>query len=123
MGSGGISPAPASAPAKKKRSVMLPVLITAVATATVCVPGGWLLGSMGADAPVMDSAAIASEVERVLSNDYGLGGVTDVECPGEIRAEQGTSFQCTFIWNETEQAVPVTVGSGDGQLLVGTPES
>ncbi|HIY66650.1 MAG TPA: DUF4333 domain-containing protein [Candidatus Agrococcus pullicola] len=70
----------------------------------------------------MSSSAIASEVERVLTDDYGLAEVQDVSCPDEIRPEQGTTFQCTFNWDGTEQSVPVTVGSSDGQLLVGTPE-
>lgn len=102
--------------------MLWPVLITAAVTAAVGIPGGWLIGWLSADAGTMDSAAIASEVQRVLVDDYGLGEVQDVSCPGEIRPEQGTQFQCTFTWEGTEQAVPVTVGSADGQLLVGTPE-
>ncbi|WP_293694293.1 DUF4333 domain-containing protein [uncultured Agrococcus sp.] len=100
----------------------MPILITAAIAAIVFIPGGWLIGWFGAESGTMDSGAIAGEVQRVLTDDYGLAEVQDVTCPDEVRPEQGTTFQCTFSWDGTEQSVPVTVGSSDGQLLVGTPE-
>ena len=68
-----------------------------------------------------DQAAVEAQVEQVLGEDYGLAEVSEVSCPAEVKPEQGTSFECTYVLNDSTQSVPVTVGSDDGQLLIGSP--
>lgn len=106
---------------KKRGNAVAAALITGALVALVCVPVGLLIGAAVNATPYFDQASVQGEVQRVLQDDYGLAEVSEVSCPGEVAAEQGAQFECTFVFQETQQSVPVQVGSEDGQLLIGSP--
>ena len=114
------SPEPQQKP-KKSRRALAAALITGGAVAVIAVPLGMALGWFMQTNQYFDQAAVEAQVEQVLGEDYGLAEVSEVSCPAEVKPEQGTSFECTYVLNDSTQSVPVTVGSDDGQLLIGSP--
>lgn len=112
---------PASAPQKKSKKALAAALITGGSVAVLAIPLGILIGWWMQSNQYFEQAAVESQVEQVLGNDYGLAEVSEVTCPAEVKPEQGATFECTYVLNGESQSVPVTVGSEDGQLLIGSP--
>ena len=106
---------------KKSRKALAAALITGASVAVIAVPLGIAIGWFMQTNQYFEQAAVEAQVEQVLADDYGLAEVSEVSCPAEVKPEQATSFECTYTLNGSTQSVPVTVGSDDGQLLVGSP--
>lgn len=81
---------------------------------------GFLIGNVGIG--TLPSGEVETQVTAVLQTDFGLTELAGVDCPDRIANDQGDSFQCTFEYSGQQQSVTVTIGSGDGQLVVGAPE-
>lgn len=115
------APEPQPEQSPKKGKALAAALITGAAVALLAVPAGVAIGWLMHEGQYFEQAAVESEVGRVLADDYGLAEVSEVSCPAEVKAEQGTAFECTYVLNDAQQSVPVTVASEDGQLLIGSP--
>lgn len=95
--------------------IVLALILGAVAFLGFVVPG-WFT------ATVFDSDEMESGVQGVLTEQYQIGGVEDVTCPGGQNVEVDNSFECTAVIGGEEHSVPITVTSEDGNYEVGTPE-
>jgi hypothetical protein len=70
---------------------------------------------------VFDAGALQSGVQRVLTDDYGIEGVTGVTCGEDIQVTAGATFQCQATVDGETLDVPVRVTSDDGNYEVGRP--
>lgn len=95
-----------------------------VAPAVVAVGAMGLLGFVAPGflvTKVFDPAALRDGVRTVLERDFGLGRVTEVECPPAQRVGPGERFDCTVRIDGVTAAVPVEVQDVSGRYTVGRP--
>ncbi|MBS3179282.1 MULTISPECIES: DUF4333 domain-containing protein [unclassified Pseudoclavibacter] len=105
---------------KPRRNSRLLLILAIPAAALIAGLGGYFIGE--SNGSVLAAEPLQAEVTRVLQDDFGLVEVSDVTCPEQVKADQGSEFQCTFTYAEQDQSVTVTVSSADGQVVVGAPE-
>lgn len=106
------------------RSPSRSLLTLLIATPLALVVGGvagFFIASIGIG--TLPKGEVEAQVTAVLQTDFGLTELQGVTCPDRIENEQGDSFQCTFEYAGQQQSVTVTIGSTDGQLVVGSPEA
>lgn len=70
---------------------------------------------------VFDAAALESGVTKVLTESYGLKGVTGVTCKSDIRVTNGAAFDCDAVIDGKTKKVPIKVTSSDGTYEVSQP--
>jgi hypothetical protein len=86
-----------------------------------------VVGVLGFVAPaffvtkVFDNAAVQTGVQKILTENYKIEGVTAVTCPAEQEVKDGVTFECTATVAGKTQTVPITVKGADGNYEVGTP--
>lgn len=110
----------AAAPRRRRRGGWAWFLLALLLTAAVAGGAGYLYGAGFGPRPLL-AEEVDREVARVLQEDFGLTELSGVDCPDDLRSVQGAQFQCSFEYAGEAQSVPVTVGSEDGQLVVGSP--
>jgi Domain of unknown function (DUF4333) len=107
-------------PGAKKKSA-LPWIIVAVVVVVLGV-----VAVLGFVAPgffltkVFDSASVQQGVTQVL-NGYGIGSVSAVSCPTDVKVVAGQQFQCTATIDGEQKTVPVRIVDGEGGYEVGLP--
>ncbi len=70
---------------------------------------------------VFDTAAVQTGVQKVLTDDYGLTGVTGVTCQQKVTVVKGGRFTCQATVAGAQKQVPITITSDDGAYEVGRP--
>jgi Domain of unknown function (DUF4333) len=100
----------------------LPLIIGAVAAVVVLA----VVGVLGFVSPgffntrVLDSAAVQTGVQQVLTQDYDLE-VQSVTCPQGQQVVPDTTFECTAVVDGDQVTVPIRITSTDGNYEVGRP--
>ncbi|MDN5861186.1 MAG: DUF4333 domain-containing protein [Pseudonocardia sp.] len=67
--------------------------------------------------PVLDPAAVAKEIVRVTVNEVAVEP-TDVQCPSEVKFEQGATFTCSASLQGQPLTYSITQTDGDGGLNI-----
>ncbi|MDT7709657.1 MAG: hypothetical protein QOG20_5264 [Pseudonocardiales bacterium] len=70
---------------------------------------------------VFDTAAVQSGVQKILTDSYGVQGVTAVTCGQDIAVTAGASFTCDATIDGQHVKVPVRITSSSGDYQVGRP--
>ncbi len=70
---------------------------------------------------VFDASAVQGGVQKVLTTDYGISGVTAVTCGEGIEVTSGASFDCQATVDGQSVRVPIRVTSNSGDYEVGRP--
>jgi hypothetical protein len=91
------------------------VLVVAAALVVAFVTPGLLVTR------VFDAAALQQGVTTVLADDYGVEGLTDVQCPANVEAVAGATFTCSAAIDGDAVTVPIRVTDDDGGYEVGRP--
>ncbi len=71
---------------------------------------------------VLDEAAVEQGVSGILTDSYGMQGVSNVECPANVRVESGRTFMCSVVISDKQRSVPVKITDSEGTYEVGRPE-
>lgn len=119
---GPASPAP-STPRAARRGRTTTIVVTALVTAAVSVAATLLATGALTAPPLFEQDALESGVQDVLTDDFELTDVDDVECPADVVAQGGEQLECTFTSGGEKLSVPVEVLNDDGQYRVGGPLS
>ncbi|WP_016697479.1 DUF4333 domain-containing protein [Actinoalloteichus spitiensis] len=108
-------------PGQNKKSA-LPWIVSggiAVVLGGVAVLGfvwpGWF------NSKVFDSDAMAGEVQRILTETWGIGDVSGVSCPSDQPLEAGHSFQCEATIGGNAVSIDIQVKNEDGDYEVVQP--
>ncbi len=112
-------PYPGGAQQPKRSRKSRGLLLGIGAGIVLLILGGALAALLIPSGPVLDSAAVEQGVQRVLTEDYDAGNVSNVDCPRGQPVEPGTSFECTATIEGAEQAVPISVTTTEGEYVVG----
>jgi len=116
----GYPPLP-DAPARSGRSKLpfvlggIGVLVVVVVLVLGFVTPGFFLSR------VFDTAAVQAGVQKVLTDSYGVRGVTAVTCERNIAVTEGAAFTCDATINGQPAKIPVRITSSDGNYEVGRP--
>ncbi|MEP7762777.1 DUF4333 domain-containing protein [Sanguibacter sp. 25GB23B1] len=113
-------PAPTT-PRTTSRGRMTTIVVTALVTAALSVTATLLATGAFTAAPLFEQEALESGVRDVLTDDFELTDVDDVECPADVVAQGGEQLECTFTSGGEDLSVPVEVLNDDGQYRVGGP--
>jgi len=70
---------------------------------------------------VLDTQSAQSSIARVLTEDFGVTGVSTVECPSQIEVSDGATFTCQAVINGSVTSVTSTFTGDDGSYTVGPP--
>lgn len=120
-GQPGAAPATQGSSGRKPSRTFVSLLIATPLALVVGGAIGFLIASIGIG--TLPKADVEAQVTAVLQSDFGLTELQGVTCPDKIENTQGEAFQCTFEYAGQQQSVTVTIGSTDGQLVVGAPEA
>jgi hypothetical protein len=107
-------------PGAKKKSPLPWIIVAAV----VVVLG--VVAVLGFVAPgffltkVFDPTSVQQGVTQVL-NGYGIGSVSAVSCPADVKVVAGQQFQCTATIDGEQKTVPVRIVDDEGGYEVGLP--
>jgi hypothetical protein len=91
------------------------VLVVAAALVVAFVTPGLLVTR------VFDTGALQKGVTTVLAEDYGVEGVSDVQCPANVKVAAGATFTCSAAIDGDAVTVPIRVTDDDGGYEVGRP--
>ncbi|HWD05544.1 MAG TPA: DUF4333 domain-containing protein [Amycolatopsis sp.] len=80
---------------------------------------GWLLGAFRGD--TLDQKSLEDGVARVLADNYGEPGATNVSCPAGESTVNGTTFDCTLRLAGQAKKVTVRVLNDKPEYSVGAP--
>lgn len=70
---------------------------------------------------VFDSAAVATAVQKILTEDYKIAGVSGVSCPAGQQVRDGAKFDCTLTVDGKAEKVTITTTGDTGDYQVGAP--
>ncbi|MFF5987395.1 DUF4333 domain-containing protein [Prauserella flavalba] len=114
--------APFGAPPEKKSGkglwIGLGALVVVVAAAAVVL--FWIPGILVSK--VFDNQTMQNDIQRVLTDSYGVENVESVSCPSDQPVEVDSTFQCDVTVGGEQQAVTIKVKSEDGHYEVGALE-
>ncbi|WP_084477119.1 DUF4333 domain-containing protein [Nocardia ignorata] len=71
---------------------------------------------------VLDEAAVEQGVSGILTDTYGIQGVSNVDCPANVRVESGRTFTCSAVISAKQRSVPVKITDSEGTYEVGRPD-
>ncbi|WP_067562870.1 DUF4333 domain-containing protein [Nocardia acidivorans] len=109
---------PQPQPAKKKKTG----LIIGIVAAVVVVLGAIVAGVVVLTAKdQLDNKAVATGVQKVLKDSYGIEDVQDVSCPSGQKVEVDKTFDCTLKVGGEAKKVTIKVTKDDGTYEVGRP--
>ena len=109
-------------PPKKKSGAVLWIVVVAVVVviAVVAVLGFVAPGFF--KKKVFDNTAVQSGVQKILTENYKISGVSGVTCPADQDVKKDNTFTCTATINGKSQSVKITVKTDDGEYEVGQPQ-
>jgi len=112
-------PPPRRAARTRRRPPWIPVAAAAVVVLAVLVLGfvapGWFVTR------VLDASAVQTGIAKILTEDYGAEGVTDVRCPDRVQVVPDATFTCDATIDGDPVTVPIRVTDDDGGYEVGRP--
>ncbi|GAB0107022.1 hypothetical protein JMUB6875_60140 [Nocardia sp. JMUB6875] len=105
------------APAKKKTGLIIGI-VAAVVVVLAAAGGGlaWLLSK-----DQLDNKAVATGVQKVLKDSYGIDDVQDVSCPSGEKVQVDKTFDCTLKVGGEAKKVTIKITKDDGTYEVGRP--
>ncbi|MEV6067187.1 DUF4333 domain-containing protein [Nocardia sp. NPDC052001] len=109
---------PQPQPATKKKTG----LIIGIALAVLVVLGAIVAGVVVLTAKdQLDNKAVATGVQKVLKDSYGIEDVQDVSCPSGQKVEVDKTFDCSLKVGGEAKKVTIKVTKDDGTYEVGRP--
>ncbi|WP_330181061.1 DUF4333 domain-containing protein [Nocardia sp. NBC_01503] len=97
-------------------------LIIGIVAAVVVVLGAIVAGVVVLTAKdQLDNKAVATGVQKVLKDSYGIEDVQDVNCPSGQKVEVDKTFDCTLKVGGEAKKVTIKVTKDDGTYEVGRP--
>ncbi|MBP2478270.1 hypothetical protein JOF53_007142 [Crossiella equi] len=121
---GGPGAAPYGAPPQGKSggSAKKPLLYGLVGLVLIGVVFG-VLAVLGVfTTKVLDTRAVQTGVQKVLTENFGIAKVTAVTCPNRPEIKQGNTFTCTATVDGKQRQVPVKLTNNEGEYEVGQPK-
>jgi hypothetical protein len=70
---------------------------------------------------VFDSTAVAAAVQKILTDDYQIAGVSGVSCPDGQQVRDGAKFDCSVTVGGKAEKVTITTTGDSGDYQVGAP--
>ncbi|OLT46749.1 hypothetical protein BJF85_15855 [Saccharomonospora sp. CUA-673] len=117
----GMGAAPPQPPKKKSgKGLWFGLGGAAIVIAVLAVVLFWVPGLLVQK--VFDAEAMNRDVERVLTENYGVEGIESVSCPEDQPVTVDETFTCTVAVGGEEQQVTITVQSEDARYQVGRLE-
>lgn len=129
-----------------KRPLMIPLIAVSAVAVLAIVVAAFLLGvqssgTLTAEPPVpdagpgwptapsgplevvrtLDKAASERGVQQIVTESYGVPGVSSVRCPDKQEVAEGNRFECTLVAGGTTQKVTVTFFDDEGKYSVSRP--
>ncbi|WP_067685749.1 DUF4333 domain-containing protein [Nocardia jejuensis] len=105
-------------PAPKKKTG----LIIGLAIGAVVVIGAIIAGVVFLTAKdQLDDKSVATGVQKVLKDSYGIEDVQDVSCPSGQKVEVDKTFDCTLKVGGEAKKVTIKITKDDGTYEVGRP--
>jgi len=117
----GIGAAPPQKPKNKSgKGMWLGLGAAVVLVAAAAVVLFWIPGLLVQK--VFDAEAMNRDVQRVLTDNYGVEGVESVSCPEDQPVTVDETFTCDVTVDGGQQQVTITVKSEDARYQVGRLE-
>ncbi|MEC3979363.1 DUF4333 domain-containing protein [Amycolatopsis sp. H20-H5] len=113
------APAEGEPKGKSKKGLLLGIGGLVVVIAAVCILGFVAPGFFKTE--VFNNTQMQTDVQKVLTTDYKIEGVTGVTCPAEQEVKDGAKFECTATVAGKQQQVPITVKGTGGNYEVAPP--
>lgn len=108
----------AAAAAQKKKTGLIIGIVVAVVVVLGAVIGGVLVLTAKDQ---LDNSAVATGVQKVLKDSYGIDDVQDVSCPSGQKVEVDKTFDCSLKVGGEAKKVTIKVTKSDGTYEVGRP--
>ncbi|MRH88561.1 DUF4333 domain-containing protein [Nocardia sp. SYP-A9097] len=104
--------------APKKKTGLIIGIVAAVVVVLGAVIGGVVVLTAKDQ---LDNKAVATGVQKVLKDSYGIEDVQDVSCPSGQKVEVDKTFDCTLKVGGEAKKVTIKVTKDDGTYEVGRP--
>ncbi|MFC9999800.1 DUF4333 domain-containing protein [Nocardia sp. NPDC127526] len=108
---------PPQQPPKKKTGLYIGLAAAAVLIVAAIVGG--VLALTAKDQ--LDNKAVATGVQKVLKDSYGIEDVQDVSCPSGQKVEVDKTFECSLKVGGESKKVTIKITKDDGTYEVGRP--
>ncbi|MGO1052469.1 DUF4333 domain-containing protein [Crossiella sp. CA198] len=113
---------PQQGPKKSDGSAKKPLLYGLVGVVLIGLVFG-VLAFLGVfTSKVLDTKAVQTGVQKVLTENFGIAKVTAVTCPNQPAIKAGNTFTCTATVDGKQRQVPVKVTNDSGEYEVGQPK-
>lgn len=94
--------------------IVVVVLLAAGAVLGFVYPGFF-------NSKTFDTAAVQAGVTKILTDSYGLKGVTGVTCDSNVKVVKGGTFACKATIDGQQQNIAVRITSDEGGYEVARP--
>ncbi len=99
----------------------LPLILGLGAVVLLLVIAG-VLAALFLRPSVLDQGAVQDGVTDILTNSYGIQGVSDVSCPSDQKVESGASFTCNVSVDGEPRTVTIRIIDDEGTYEVSKPQ-